>query len=165
MVGKLDFDDFMGQEYEGVVRALTLVFNDRDLAEDCAQDAFEKALIRWRRVSAMDRPGTWVYVVAVRRGRRQLERIGRAVGVTPMDDRLLEQDAVVDAMWVQQLLTTLPLRQRAVVVLRHAGGLPLADIAAALGISVGTVKSTLHAAYRNLRVEVAEQEEGVPDAR
>src|SRR5437870_2784234 len=61
-----DFDDFFQAEYDGVLRALTLAFHDRQRAEEAAQDAFATAYRRWRTVSRTDRPGTWVYVVALR---------------------------------------------------------------------------------------------------
>jgi RNA polymerase sigma-70 factor (ECF subfamily) len=46
---------------------------------------------------------------------------------------------------------TLPPGQRAIVMLRHFEGLSLADIADVRGCALGTVKSTLHQAFRNLK--------------
>jgi RNA polymerase sigma factor (sigma-70 family) len=152
-----DFDVFFAAEYEPVVRSLTLAFGDRDAAEDAAQGGFEKALRHWTQVGQMDRPGTWVYVVAVRSGRRALSRQTQeqqAVGDSPVPS---PEAATVNAAWVGDALARLAPRQRAVVVLRHHGGLSLKDIAEALGISVGTVKSTLHAAHRRLNIELSSQ--------
>ena len=150
MVSGATFDAFVESEYEGVVRSLTLVFGNRDVAEDCALEGFERALARWRHVATLERPGTWVYVVAVRYGRRNLRRTPPALPpVAPHD----LEDQLVGSMYFDTVVATLPPRQRAVVVLRHLTGLPLADIAAALRISVGTVKSTLHAAHAALRIE------------
>lgn len=148
------FDDFYRDQLPGVVRALTLAFADRAVAEDAAQVAFEKALRRWRTVRTMDRPGTWVYVVAVRHGQRQIERDRRrpAFDAAPPDPG--PEPVVVSEHTVVGLLEQLAPRQRAVVVLRHLAGLPLADIATALGMAEGTVKSTLHASYARLRIDI-----------
>jgi RNA polymerase sigma factor (sigma-70 family) len=60
---------------------------------------------------------------------------------------------------VRDAITTLPARQREAVVLRYLADLPLADVAAAMGCAVGTVKATLHNALRSLRVELEEDED------
>lgn len=85
---------------------------------------------------------------------------GGAAGPPPVDDTA----RAVDAVWVTQLLATLPPRQREAVVLRHLADLRLADIARAQGVTTGTVKASLHAAYRHLRVEVGRDEEVTLDA-
>jgi DNA-directed RNA polymerase specialized sigma24 family protein len=153
MPAPAEFNALYDREWSSVVRSLTLVFGRRDVAEDAAQVGFEQALRKWRRVQAMDRPGTWIYVVAVRWGRRHLAGdAAPAVGGSEVPD---PADGVVDAVWVTQVLATLPPRQRAAVVLRILGGLRLREIAEALGVAEGTVKATLHAAYGRLRVEIA----------
>ena len=135
---------------------MTIVFDDRAFAEDAAQTGFERALRRWRTVATHDRPDTWVYVVAVRHGRRQLaRRADQRTWESEAPDAPSPEAEVVGAEGFEDLLRQLPPRQRAAVVLRHLDGLPLADIAEALGVSVGTVKSSLHSAYRSLRVELA----------
>jgi RNA polymerase sigma factor (sigma-70 family) len=162
-----DFDAFFAESYAPVVRSLTLAFGSRVVAEDAAQGAFEKAMRHWARVGQMDRPGTWVYVVAVRSGRRLLarDRSGSVeVDASPVAG---PEDEVVSAVWLGEALDRLAPRQRAAVVLRHLGGLGLRDIADALGISVGTVKSTLHTAYARLRIDLGDDrdQEVVDDAR
>jgi RNA polymerase sigma factor (sigma-70 family) len=63
----------------------------------------------------------------------------------------------------ESALTFLAQRQRVAVVLRYYADLPLAEIAEAMGCSVGTVKSTLHAALGRLRVDLANVEEATFD--
>ncbi|HVF31427.1 MAG TPA: sigma factor-like helix-turn-helix DNA-binding protein [Acidimicrobiales bacterium] len=53
------------------------------------------------------------------------------------------------------LVETLPVRQRAAVVLRHAGGLTETQIGDALGVTRSTISSSLADAYRRLAVELA----------
>jgi RNA polymerase sigma-70 factor (ECF subfamily) len=57
-------------------------------------------------------------------------------------------------MW--DVVAGLPDRQRQAVVLRHVGQLREEEIAQAMGISRGTVSSTLRAAYKSLRIAIAD---------
>jgi RNA polymerase sigma-70 factor (ECF subfamily) len=151
------FEAFFEQHHDGVVRALTLVFADRAAAEDAAQVGFERAYTRWARIGGYERPATWVYVVALRHGRRQLRPRGEPTPAgVDVDDHA---QASVDRLAIAAQVARLPAQQRAVVVLRHLVGLPLAEIAEALGVKVGTVKSTLHAAHARLRIAMTEEEE------
>ena len=153
------FDNFFDGQYEPVVRSLTLVFGDRSRAEDAAQGAFERAYRKWRTVSEMDRPGTWVYVVALRDARRALAREERVSSDLPAEDPWVDgmEDLAVTTMSIQVALARLPLRQRAAVVLRYLGGLSVGEVAQAMDCAEGTVKATLHAALLRLRVEFSEE--------
>jgi RNA polymerase sigma-70 factor (ECF subfamily) len=157
------FERFYELERSGVCRALTLALGDRAAAEEATQEAFVKAWLRWRRVSAMERPAGWVYVVAVRhalRSRRALER--RPVAERDAAAVDVDVDEQLDAL---ALLERLAPRQRLAVVLRYYADLPLDDVAEAMACSVGTVKSTLHTALERLRVETAAPEVDVDGSR
>jgi RNA polymerase sigma factor (sigma-70 family) len=152
-----DFDRFFAAEYRGVVRSLTLALGDQGRAEDAAQDAFASAYQRWRRVRTMDRPGTWVYVVALRAERRRM-----AKSADPRESEavvLTDQSAdPLDGVWIAQALGALTPRQRLAVVLRYYADLSVDDVAEAMGCAPGTVKATVHVALRRLRVELREEE-------
>jgi DNA-directed RNA polymerase specialized sigma24 family protein len=60
------FDSFYEEQYPRVLRSLRLVARTWAEAEDATQDAFATALVKWSAVTTAKRPGTWVYVVAVR---------------------------------------------------------------------------------------------------
>src|ERR1700687_3043047 len=150
------FERFFDRQYDPVVRSLTLVFGDRATAEDAAQDAFERAYRKWRSVSTLDRPGTWVYVVALRDARRRLQREARSVGDLEICEPGMEEQ-VVTHLSLQAALAKLPLRQRAAVVLRYLGELSVAEVAEAMGCAEGTVKATLHNALLRLRLEFNEK--------
>ncbi len=145
------FEEFFATHYSGVLESLTLVFGSRDAAEDAAQDGFARCLHRWTRVAKMERPEGWVYVVAVRAHRRRLKRGASAPTDHAGDSRDLSQD-VSDRAWVRAALASLPPRQRLVLVLRFLVDLPIADVAEAMGCSVGTVKAATHQALKALRV-------------
>ena len=156
------FEAFFYEHYESVRRSLAVALADPLLAEELAQDAFTRALAQWRRVSRMDRPAGWVYVVALRAGRRR--RGARSEPMPTTDPATADiADGVLAGVSLADLVDRLPERQRIAVVLRYLVDLPLVDVAEAMGCAVGTVKSTLHTALARLGVELRDQEEE-PDA-
>ena len=162
------FEAFFDAHYDEVVRALLLIAGDRGRAEDAAQEAFAQALRRWSRVRAMARPVGWVIVVGVNRLKRWMARAERRhLDVPgPLADPRDHADDVVAGTQLRAALDRLAPRQRATVVLRYLCDLPTAEVAEALGCSPGTVKSALHQALANLRVELADGDLGdgeVPD--
>ena len=152
------FEAFFYEHYESVRRSLAVALADPLLAEELAQDAFTRALAQWKRVVRMERPAGWVYIVALRAGRR---RRGRE---QPMVATELVVDHVQPDVDLAALIASLPERQRIAIVLRYLVDLPLADVAEAMDCAVGTVKSTLHAALARLGVELRESAEEEPDA-
>lgn len=50
------FDGFFDEYYGAVARSLALACGDRHAAEEATQEAFARALDRWRSVRAMERP-------------------------------------------------------------------------------------------------------------
>ena len=162
-----DFDGFFSEHYARVVGSLRLAGGEISEAEDAAQEAFAKAMMRWKSVSLMDRPATWVYVVAVRELRRRTGRrreasdAGDAVNDIALPDHA---GTVVTAAVIDRALRALPPRQRLAVVLRVHAALTVPEVGRAMRCSEGTVKSTLHAALGHLRVDLRNLRlEGLPD--
>jgi RNA polymerase sigma-70 factor, ECF subfamily len=149
-----DFEAFFDEQYGAVLRTVALAVGDRARAEEATQEAFARAYRRWRRVSRMSRPAAWVHVVAINVERNRWRR-DRRTELPPAPDTIADAaDATVARVVVAELLDRLPPRQRAAVVLRYLGDLTVPEIADALGCAPGTVKSNLHDALRNLRVEL-----------
>ena len=151
-----DFDAVFRAHYDRLVRALTIVSGDRETAADAVQEAFVRAHVRWRRVRHYEDPVGWVRRVAINRlhdDRRRAGRKQRAV------DRLAAlgrahaapADADVGRDALDELLATLPRQQRLATALFYVEELSVAEVAAALGLAEGTVKSHLHDARRRLR--------------
>ena len=136
------FELFLRDNYEPVRRALALAIGDADRAEDLAQEAFVRALARWAAVSTM----AWVYVVAMKKGRRALRRQGRPFNGAPLRAPEDVAGSVATSVALTAALATLATRQRAVVVLRYLAGLSTVEVAEALRGAEGTIKSTLHTA-------------------
>ena len=153
--------DALGQVYDRYARPVwsvaLAVLHDRALAEDATQETFLRA---WRAAGSYDssRPlGPWLLTIArrtavdVRRRESRPTIGGHAVvedGDSPVDD------PGVEAAWlaweVRGALEALPEEERVVVKLAHFGALTQSEVAGALGIPVGTVKSRSHRAHRRL---------------
>jgi len=147
------------ERYQGLVFAVCYrLLGDRDAAEDIAQDAFVRAYL------ALDRfRGTnfraWVLRIAHNAALDYLRSLSRHRQV-PLDrapeERVelespspVEQGGLVAAL--EAALAALPPEQRAVVLLVDVEGLPYEEVAAVLGVPVGTVKSRLARARVRLR--------------
>ena len=152
----MDFEDFFAASYDRVRRTLALVCGDIAAAEDAAQEAFARAYRRWRRIRTMDRPDGWVYVVAVNVLRRR--RRGRIDALHAEPTTVPSQSE--DGIDLRSALLALPQRQREAVVLRFLGDMSVEQVADAMRCSPGTVKSTVHAALANLRVQLKEVPHG-----
>ena len=160
--GDGSFTAFFAEQYDSVFRGLAVAFRDPQLAEEATQEAFTRAYARWERVSSMERPAGWTYVVAVRVARRRRRDLLGAVGAPAASRDVADQ--VVDRVALQTAIAELPARQRVALVLRHYADLPLDQIAEAMGCAVGTVKSTLHTAHARLQVEITDDEdEDIPE--
>ena len=128
-----------------------------------AQDATQQALLgAWRDLPRLDEPErfeAWLYRLVVhacyaeaRRDRRWVAR----VRLIPSDTSSAPDPtiSVVDRDELERGFRRLSPDQRAVVVLHHHLGYPLTEIAATLGIPVGTARSRLHYAIRQLRAAI-----------
>jgi RNA polymerase sigma-70 factor (ECF subfamily) len=140
------FDDVYAAHYADLTVQLYAYFGDRQEAQDVVQEAFCRALARWRTVSEYDDPVAWVRRVAWnlavsrwRRARTALNFVRRQRLDEPqMEGPNPERVALVAA------LSTLPPTQRRAVVLHYLADLPVAEIARREGVAEGTVKSWLH---------------------
>jgi RNA polymerase sigma-70 factor (ECF subfamily) len=149
------FERLFRVEYPRLVRSLGVSFGEA-AAADAVQDAFVSAELRWNRVGQLDDPAGWVRRVAInrllnqRRDERRRQQILAEAGATvARSDVAVDSAAAVD---LRQALLALPPRMRAAVVLHYLGDLGVADVAVAMDVSPGTVKSTLHDARAALRL-------------
>jgi RNA polymerase sigma-70 factor (ECF subfamily) len=141
-----DVTEFVLTEYPRVVSAVRMIAGDRDAAVDAVQEALVQLLTdgdrSWPRNVA-----AWVTVVASNRARdmHRREAVGRRVvdrlRPPPPEDPL---DRVGRDLDVLAALDTLPQRMRQVCVLHYLQDQSVREIAVALGIGTGTVKTQLH---------------------
>jgi RNA polymerase sigma-70 factor (ECF subfamily) len=153
----IGFDEFYASHFDTVARALVVAGAEREQARDAAQEAFARALRRWRHVREMDRPDGWVYVVAMNQLRDHWRRLSRSVPDEPV---LVDNGAAIaTCLSVRDAIATLPPRQRQAVVLRYLVDLPIADVAEAMNCAEGTVKAALHHALKAMRVELEDDDD------
>lgn len=158
---ELEFESWYVQLHPRLVTALAAATGEPDVSREAADEAVARAYERWPRVSRMDSPEGWTYRVAFNVARRRLRR-------RTFERRVLFRDPTVhetaDGGELWHLVEELAPRQRRAVVLRHVGQLTEPEIASVMGVSRGTVSSTLRAAYRNLRVGIT-ADDPVEEAR
>lgn len=155
MAGKDDratFATFYRRHGEPVLRALAVTLGDQELARDATQEAMARAWRCWDQVQTYDNPAGWVYRVGFNWGRSRLRRLSREVLGTFRDRTVAPPDAPDPAL--AQALKSLSRHHRAVVVLRLYMDWTVEDVAAALEIPEGTVKSRQHTAMRYLRTNL-----------
>ena len=75
-----EFDAFFDKYYPAMVRSLTMISGDGELAADAVQDAFIRAYARWDRIRRYDRPDAWVRRVAINRSRDHFRAARRCRG-------------------------------------------------------------------------------------
>lgn len=162
-----DFDEFYRATWPRMYRTAYAVAGDAGAAEDALQAVYAKAYASWRRVVAADHPEAYVRRMVVNQvigdRRRGWWRRERPVAEPERRERVESPEVAVadrDAVW--SAVQALPVRQRAVIVLRYYEDLSEREIASALGCSPGTVKSQASAALTTLRRTAAELPIGDP---
>jgi RNA polymerase sigma-70 factor (sigma-E family) len=150
-----DFASYVAERRPALLRWARAVAGDPHTAEDLLQDSLVRVLPRWdgiREAGAADayvrRTITRQYVSWRRQPWRRDEVAAAAV---PETDRVDDETAPDrgDRLW--SLVLGLPAQQRAAVALRYYEQLSVAETAAALGCSTGTVKSNTSRGLATLR--------------
>jgi RNA polymerase sigma-70 factor (sigma-E family) len=142
--------------YRALVRLAALLVRDMATAEEVVQDSFVAMYANWRRLRDSGKASSYLRRCVVNRSRSVLrhQMVTERNMLQPPPEMpsaeqgamaLLERSAVVAA------LHGLPARQREALVLRYYADLPEAEIASAMGISQGAVKSHVSRAMSALR--------------
>ena len=143
-----------------VMGYITGHISNRDDAEDICQDVFEKVFRHADRYDAeRSAPGTWIYAIT-RNSVIDYWRKNRPSEDLPEDlsDDSLPEDSVMQKELLETLaaaLERLPGDLTDIIVLRYYDGLPLTEIAEALGMSYGMVKIRHNKALSLLRAALA----------
>jgi RNA polymerase sigma-70 factor (sigma-E family) len=155
------FDGFVRESSPSLARLAFLLTGDRQLGEDLVQTALSKVLPHWNRIVADGDPGPYVRTVMVRTaiGWRRRRWNGETPATTlPEPTAACDFAAALDTReGLRAALATLPVRQRAVIVLRFYEDRSEAEVAQLLGCSVGTVKSQSAKALTKLRSRLGDE--------
>ncbi len=164
-VAGTEFSEFAHSRWPGLVRLGYGLTGDRGLAEDLAQTALASAYASWHRVAQAADPDAYlrrILINAYRAGHRK-RRIAEHLSAAPPETGSADPAAQhSDRAAIIAALLALPPRQRAVIVLRFWLDLTEAQVAVALGCSIGTVKSQASRALAKLRASDDLAEWGSP---
>ncbi len=139
------------------------MLGQRQDAEDAAQETFIRmlrSLVRWDRRRDFE---PWLLAIAANRCRTLLGHRRRRTGQTELHDELLEdktpnwQDAEQLEEEVALALAQIRAEDRRAFLLFHEQGFAYAEIASILGRPVGTVKTWIHRARRDLATRLVER--------
>jgi RNA polymerase sigma-70 factor (sigma-E family) len=149
------FDHFVRSVGPRLRRSAYLLVGDAHSADDLVQAALAKVALRWATVASSGDPTAYVRRVMFttaagwRRRRWRGEAATEVLPEVPHVDRL---DVVDERLRLRRALAALPVRQRAVIILRFYDDLTEAQTAAVLRCSIGTVKSHTARALARLRI-------------
>lgn len=154
------FEEAFDRLFPQALRLARRILCDASAAEDVAAEALARAYAQWPRVSALPHVDAWVLRVASNLATDHVRR--NPPQVQPASS--LETDELVTLrMALGAALVSLPRRQRQTVTLRYLGELSEAEVADALGISSGSVKTHVHRGLAALRARLGPSiEEVVP---
>jgi RNA polymerase sigma-70 factor (sigma-E family) len=148
--------------YTNLVRTGGLLLSNFGEGEELAQEAFARLYTAWGRIEQPEHAVPYLRATVVNLARSRLRRRAvvrrhrvEAEGPTPGPEQ-----ATLDADDRRAMLATLrrlPARQREAVILRYYGELHQAEVAQAMGISPGAVKSHLHRGLAALAQELGVQ--------
>ena len=139
------FYDFYGAQYSPMVRLARGLVDTSECAEEIVQDAFVKVFERWSR---LDEPAAYLRVAVVNGSRSELRKrmVRRRIGLRPRTASVsFEDDYLIDA------LDKLSPKRRTALVLRFYGQMSEREIAEAMDVRPGTVKSLVSRGLADLR--------------
>ena len=148
-----EFSAFVAERWDRLVRTAVLLGCHTAEAQDIAQSTLERCLLKWRHIQQADDTDAYVHrillntLASARRRRWTGERPSSYIPDRATDDptrRIDDADAMLRA------LQHLPEDQRQTVVLRYYAQLTEGQMATALGVAPGTVKSRLSRALKAL---------------
>jgi RNA polymerase sigma-70 factor (ECF subfamily) len=145
-VGRDDFAEFYAATFGPLCVQLHAHTGDYAEAQDVVQEAFCRALPRWKTLAEYDDPAAWVRKVAWNLATSRWRRMRRLVDFTRAQNVDPVPPPNPDRLDLMVALAALPAPQREALVLHYIGGVSVAEIAQITGVSIGTVKSRLHRA-------------------
>jgi RNA polymerase sigma-70 factor (ECF subfamily) len=149
-------------EWGHVVAHLIRIAGDWDLAEECAQDAFTRALERWGQDGVPANPGAWLKVTArnraldrLRRGRVETVKLQEVAMSAPGETAHDEGASGIADDRLRLIFTcchpALPVEAQVALTLRTLAGLTTAEIARAFLVPVDTMAKRLVRAKAKIR--------------
>jgi RNA polymerase sigma-70 factor (ECF subfamily) len=154
------FSRIMEMEQPRLMAQALAFCGDAQRAQDLVQETMIAAWKGLHRYDESCRLFTWLYVILLRQHRRSLGWFSRRLPLATLEQQASaaryepatsDEGDGAEAELLRAMMMALPARHREVIRLRFYAEAGEAEIAAALGISPGTVKSRLHHALEKLR--------------
>jgi RNA polymerase sigma-70 factor, ECF subfamily len=143
-VDEIAIREFLHTRYPRLVAAVAIVCSSRPAAEDAVQEALLRAWERSEKGEEIQSLNAWVTTVSLNLARSGLRRLMAERRARSRLGRDVPPAATSgDRVDVERALAALPRRQREAVVLRYYLQMDTREVAQALGVHEGTVKSTL----------------------
>nr|WP_203914447.1 SigE family RNA polymerase sigma factor [Rhizocola hellebori] len=141
--GPPEFAELYARHFRSLTLQLNAYFGDLEQAQDVVQEAFVRALDKWKKIQNYEDPAAWVRRVAWNLATSQWRRrrMVRAYALRQRQETVAgpgpERVALIRA------LATIPNDHRRAVILHYIADLSVAQIAEQEGVAEGTVKSWL----------------------
>ena len=131
-------------------------------ADDMTQDCYLRALRGWRQFDGRSSRQAWLFTIARRTRADWFRQKKREIAAVNLQDteRLRQVAAEPNAGNIEKVwdaVRNLKAEHNQVIHMRFAAGLSYAEIAHALGVPIGTVRSRLHRGLRDIRERIGEQ--------
>ena len=146
------FSDSFPRLFDVAMRPALRILGTVDDAEDVAAEVLARAYVDWPRLGTAEWVEAWLVRVStnlaidrVRRSKRRLPWVAE----NPSGDLEVRLD-------LASAVAGLPRRQREALSLRYFGGLSEAEVAALMGVSVGSVKQHLHRGLAKVRAQLGD---------
>jgi RNA polymerase sigma-70 factor (sigma-E family) len=147
--------DLYGVRYQSLVRLAAVVVQDAETAEEVVQDSFMALYGAWSRLHETSKARAYLRQSVVNRAMSVLRHraVEKKYAAALASEESTEQEIIIllERSALVAALRRLPARQREAVVLRFYADLPEADVAKAMGISRGAVKSHVARGVSTLR--------------
>ncbi|MFW6189067.1 MAG: RNA polymerase sigma factor [Planctomycetota bacterium] len=174
----IEFSELVEEHYDRLFRAARFMCGDSQQAEDLVQDTFLAAADALERFEGRSSPYTWLYGILLNKFRQWIRRKNKPVyslhkmaeaqdnrptaelveAETPGPVSRVENEETAEI--VRAAVDELPPDHRAVVTLRFIEDLSYQEIAEALEVPLGTVKSRIHYALKKIGRKLSEADVG-----
>src|ERR1700693_2239043 len=151
-----DFERLYDVSYPRILGTLIAVLGDRAAAEDCTQDAFERAYKNWATFQPLAPAEAWVHRIAINAAisyqrKMRIRVVGEVIRRIGLPLMAADPQELAESRDLADALTKLPPKQAAAIVLRYYHGYTNRAIAFSLGMPERTIASRMGVARAKLR--------------
>lgn len=145
------FEQTFASRYQPMVALATQLIDERPIAEEIVQEAFQKL---WQRWAELDEPSHYLRTIVVNRCHDELRRrrIRREAWRHDQSPVVIDDIDSGQIDYLGDVLSGVCPKRRKALVLRYYGGHSVVEVAKAMQIPTGTAKSLIHRGLADLRL-------------